>query len=202
MAWLELVDSWRFGLGGLDLRRLGAWPWVARAALLAALFGTVLASLYWLALSSMAEELERLEAVEGALHEEYAAKALASGRLAKVGAQSRAVEEAWAAKRLLLPAQGQVPGLLDGIIQAAQANGLSVQGIELASQHPSGFYAELPMSVTLVGRYHQIGAFLSGVAELPHIVTWHDFDLRPAQMAEGLRLRIAAKTYAYLGDAE
>ena len=104
MAWLELVDSWRFGLGGLDLRRLGAWPWVARAALLAALFGTVLASLYWLALSSMAEELERLEAVEGALHEEYAAKALASGRLAKVRAQSRAVEEAWAAKRLLLPA--------------------------------------------------------------------------------------------------
>ena len=102
-------------------------------------------------------------------------------------------------ERLLLPAQGQVPGLLDGIIQAAQANGLSVQGIELASQHPSGFYAELPMSVTLVGRYHQIGAFLSGVAELPHIVTWHDFDLRPAQMAEGLRLRICRQNIRLSG---
>ena len=202
MAWLDLVDAWRSGLGGLEVRRIGAWPVAARAAMLGALFAAALAGGYWLALSGMAAELQRLEAVERSLRQERAAKALAAGRLDEVRAQSQAVEEIWAAKRLLLPTEMRLPELLDGIAQAAEANGLSVQGIELAQLRRSGFYAELPMSIALVGRYHQLGAFLSAVAGLPRIVTWHDFELRPARRAEGLRLRIAAKTYAYLGDAQ
>ena len=202
MEWLELVDWWRSRLAGLDFRRIGAWPLGARAAMLAALFSAALAGGHWLALSGMAAELERLEAVEKSLQEERTAKALAVRRLDEVRAQSRTLEEVWTAKRLLLSAEVRLPELLDDIAQAAEANGLSIQGIELAQLRRSGFYAELPMSVVLVGRYHQIGAFLSGVAELPRILTWHDFDLRPARQAEGLRLRIAAKTYTYLGDAE
>ena len=198
----ELIDSWRSGLDGLEVRRIGAWPPAVRAVLLAALFAAALASGHWLTLSGMAGELERLQAAEDALRKERTAKALAASHLTNLRAQSQAVEKAWAAKRLLLPTQRQMPGLLDGIIQAAEANGLSIQGIELQQPHPSGFYAELPMNVTLVGRYHQIGAFLSGVAELPRIVTWHDFELRPERLAEGLRLRIAAKTYTHLGDVE
>ena len=170
--------------------------------MLGALFAAALAGGYWLALSGMAAELQRLEAVERSLRQERTAKALAAGRLDEVRAQSQAVEEIWAAKHLLLPTEMRLPELLDGIAQAAEANGLSVQGIELAQLRRSGFYAELPMSVALVGRYHQLGAFLSAVAGLPRIVTWHDFELRPARRAEGLRLRIAAKTYAYLGDAQ
>ena len=202
MEWLELVDWWRSRLAGLDFRRIGAWPLGARAAMLAALFSAALAGGHWLALSGMAAELKRLEAVEKSLQEERTAKALAVRRLDEVRAQSRTVEEIWTAKRLLLPAEVRLPELLDDIAQAAEANGLNIQGIELAQLRRSGFYAELPMSVVLVGGYHQIGAFLSGVAELPRILTWHDFDLRPARQAEGLRLRIAAKTYTYLGDAE
>lgn len=202
MEWLELVGSWRSSLGGLEVRRIGAWPVAARAALLAALFAAALAGGHWLALSGMAAELKRLEAVERSLREERTAKALAAGGLDEVRARSQAVEEIWAAKRRLLPAEMRLPELLDGIAQAAEANGLSVQGIELAQLRRSGFYAELPMSVALVGRYHQLGAFLSAAAELPRIVTWHDFELRPVRRAEGLRLRIAAKTYAYLGDAQ
>ena len=202
MEWSELVDLWRSRLAGLDFRRIGAWPLGARAAMLAALFSAALAGGHWLALSGMAAELKRLEAVEKSLQEERTAKALAVRRLDEVRAQSRTLEEVWMAKRLLLPAEVRLPELLDDIAQAAEANGLSIQGIELAQLRRSGFYAELPMSVVLVGGYHQIGAFLSGVAELPRILTWHDFDLRPARQAEGLRLRIAAKTYTYLGDAE
>ena len=202
MEWSELVDLWRSRLAGLDFRRIGAWPLGARATMLAALFSAALAGGHWLALSGMAAELKRLEAVEKSLHEERTAKALAVRRLDEVRAQSRTVEEIWTAKRLLLPAEAHLPELLDDIAQAAEANGLSIQGIELAQLRRSGFYAELPMSVVLVGGYHQIGAFLSGVAELPRMLTWHDFDLRPARQAEGLRLRIAAKTYTYLGDAE
>ena len=202
MEWSELVDLWRSRLAGLDFRRIGAWPLGARAAMLAVLFSAALAGGHWLALSGMAAELKRLEAVEKSLQEERTAKALAVRRLDEVRAQSRTLEEVWMAKRLLLPAEVRLPELLDDIAQAAEANGLSIQGIELAQLRRSGFYAELPMSVVLVGGYHQIGAFLSGVAELPRILTWHDFDLRPARQAEGLRLRIAAKTYTHLGDAE
>lgn len=202
MEWFEWVDSWRSRLAGLDFRRIGAWPVGARAAMLAAFFSAALAVLHWLALSGMAAELKRLEALERSLQEERTGKALQAHRLEEIRAQSRAVEEIWTAKRLLLPKEVRLPELLDDIAHAAEANGLSIQGIELAQLRRSGFYAELPLSVVLVGRYHQIGAFLSAAAQLPRILTWHDFDLRPARQAEGLRLRIAAKTYIHLGDAE
>ena len=61
----------------------------------------------------------------------------------------------------------------------------------------------------LTGNYHQMGAFASGIAALPRIVTLHDIEIVPAgKDARGggvpgsLTLNVTAKTYRYLDEEE
>ena len=49
-----------------------------------------------------------------------------------------------------------------------------------------------------MGSYHDLGAFISGMAGLPRIVTLHDFEITlDADAAPMLEMSILAKTYRY-----
>ncbi len=57
----------------------------------------------------------------------------------------------------------------------------------------------------LTGTFHSIGAFVSGIAALPRIVTLHDVEITSAAKERGvdqLQLDVTAKTYRYLDDEE
>ena len=84
-----------------------------------------------------------------------------------------------------------------------------------SSSSPQGenrkdFYAELPIRIRLTGGYHEMGAFASGIAALPRIVTLHDIEITPASRERGtagglpadLVLDVTAKTYRYLDEEE
>ena len=63
------------------------------------------------------------------------------------------------------------------------------------------FYIELPIKINAVGSYHDLGAFISGMAGLPRIVTLHDFDIKtPGSATNRLQMSILAKTYRYRDD--
>ena len=97
-----------------------------------------------------------------------------------------------------LPSETEVPGLLDDITNKGELNGLSIKRIDLLDEQSHTFYIELPIALEAAGSYHDLGAFISGLAGLPRIVTLHDFELvlddaGPLQ----LHMRIDAKTYRY-----
>jgi len=60
----------------------------------------------------------------------------------------------------------------------------------------------------MIGKYHQFGEFVSGVASLPRVVilTMHDISLKPVNNGSGfngvLLLEGTARTYRYLDDDE
>ncbi len=68
---------------------------------------------------------------------------------------------------------------------------------------PRSSYVELPISISATGSYHDLGAFISGMAGLPRIVTLHDFQITAKDKnTNKLKLNITAKTYRYKdGDA-
>ena len=60
------------------------------------------------------------------------------------------------------------------------------------------FYVELPIAISASGSYHDLGAFISGMAGLPRIVTLHDFNISvKGSNANDLKMSIIAKTYRY-----
>ena len=65
------------------------------------------------------------------------------------------------------------------------------------------YYAELPISIRVVGKYHDVGAFASDVANLSRIVTLNNLSIAPATKDAGsnLTMEATARTFRYL-DAE
>jgi len=106
-----------------------------------------------------------------------------------------------------------VPSLLVDISQTGLAAGLQEQLFQPAAENRRDFYAELPIKIRLTGSYHEFGAFASGIAALPRIVTLHDIQItqntrrgggrgRVAAPTDELTLDVTAKTYRYLEASE
>ena len=87
------------------------------------------------------------------------------------------------------------------------AAGLQEKLFQPGAEKSNGFYAELPIHIQLTGSYHEFGAFVSGIAALPRIVTLHDIQITPiakdkSAAFDQLQLDLTAKTYRYLDDQE
>ena len=66
------------------------------------------------------------------------------------------------------------------------------------------YYAELPITLRVSGRYHDFGAFAADVSNLSRIVTLHNLAIgAPGRDSAGaLSLEATARTYRYLDAAE
>ena len=178
MNWRETIEA----LGNLDLADLsvesaGSWPMWGKVAAAALVFGLVAGAGYWWFAAPAGERLELAQARESELRGAYRQKAAQSAALAADPASRTALETAAAALFGLLPGDGEVADLLDDITAAAAHNGLVVRSVDLKPERRAGFYAALPMELSVEGGYHDFAAFVSRVASLPRLVTLHDFDL-------------------------
>jgi type IV pilus assembly protein PilO len=116
------------------------------------------------------------------------------------------MERTFGAMLRQLPGKTEVPNLLVDISQTGLAAGLQEKLFQPAAEQGKGFYAELPIKIRLVGNYHEFGAFVSGIAALPRIVTLHDIQITPAGDKAGgydnLTMDVTAKTYRYIEEDE
>ena len=98
-----------------------------------------------------------------------------------------------------LPNKTEVAALLVDISQQGLGAGLEFVLFQPGKEQPADFYIELPIRITVVGQYHEFGKFISGVSDLPRIVTNHNVKIKPKGDGK-LILETTAKTYRYLDD--
>ena len=206
-----LKDALRFlrevDTAEIDFENVGAWPPLIKGAALSAALAVALAVGYVLHLADLRLNLQQAAAQELALKDEFNRKAELAAGLDAYRAQMAAMEEFFGELLSQLPGDTEVPGLLEDISAEGIANGLEFESIALQAEIPRAFYAELPIDIIALGSYHDLGAFISGLAALPRIVTLHDFRVAREDARSGtLKLEITAKTYRYReesgGDGE
>lgn len=188
-------------LADLDFNNIGMWPAAAKAIVLVLLFAAAGAAGYFLYLTPKLEERDRLVATEQQLRSEYTDKAMQSANLEELRQQRAEMEESFGALLRQLPSDTEVPGLLEDITLTGLDNGLKFSAIDLQPERAAEFYVELPIAITVEGGYHNMGAFVSGVANLSRIVTLHDFSMSPLGgegTGQALNMQIQARTYRYL----
>ena len=92
--------------------------------------------------------------------------------------------------------------LLVDINQAGLGRGLQFELFKPAGQEiVREFYAELPITVKVVGVYHDMGAFASDVGQLSRIVTLNDVAIQAAKDGN-LVMDVTARTFRYLDEDE
>ncbi len=95
-----------------------------------------------------------------------------------------------------LPSATEMPELLEDISRTGHTSGLSIVAIQPNQEIEKEFYVELPIEIKVSGNYHQIGSFISQVANLPRIVTLHNFEMNLEEQTP-LNMKISAKIYHY-----
>ena len=71
----------------------------------------------------------------------------------------------------LIPAQEEVPALVDDIQARARLVDVEVVGLDPEPTEPAGPYNRTGYQMTVVGDYHDVARFLTEIASLPRIVT-------------------------------
>jgi type IV pilus assembly protein PilO len=199
MAFEDTVRSLReFDVNDLDFDNVGSWPLAIKGLIWAGLVIVVLIAGYYYHIEDMQLELANAEAKEVTLKKDFEAKAFQAANLDAYRQQMVEMEESFGALVSQLPSDTEVPGLLEDITNKGLLNGLDIASIDLQKESAKEFYVELPIAINASGSYHDLGAFISGMAGLPRIVTLHDFQITADKKnANKLDMKIIAKTYRY-----
>ncbi|MDF1643161.1 MAG: type 4a pilus biogenesis protein PilO [Pseudomonadales bacterium] len=195
----SIIDKLReFDINDLDVNNVGIWPAPIKVVAGLLLFCLVIAGGYWFYYQDMQKQYETLQKKELNLKGSYENKAKKAANLNAYKKQMNEMEASFGALLEQLPKDTEVPGLLEDITRTGSGAGLDFNSIRLGAEKTQEFYVELPIQIQARGTYHDIGGFVSGVANLPRIVTLHDFKISPANDG-ALNLSITAKTYRYKG---
>lgn len=199
MAFEDTMRSLReFDLGDLDFENVGSWPGAIKFIIFVVVLAAVLVGGYYYHIEELQLQLEKVEKKEVKLKQEFEKKAFQAANLDAYRQQMVEMEESFGALVSQLPSETEVPGLLEDITNKGLLNGLNIASIDLLKETSREFYVELPIAIVASGSYHDLGAFISGMAGLPRIVTLHDFNISlKGNNANNLQMKIIAKTYRY-----
>ena len=172
----------------------------------------ILAIGYFLLIKAKTEQLEMVQNLELTLRAEFEQKQAKAANLEAYEAQLAEMQELLETMFRQLPSRTEMDKLLVDVSQTALGAGIDVQLFQPNAEAYHDFYAERPISVRMLGDYHQFGEFVSGVASLPRVVilTMHDIALRRADERDigvttndgRLILEGTVKTYRYIDEEE
>lgn len=186
----------------LDLNEPGSWPAAIKTGALVTLLLVIVVAGYFLDWQEQAEILKSAEAEEATLKDTYLIKKRNAVNLDIMRQQLHEIKRSLSVMLKQLPNKSELDALLVDINRAGLGRGLQFELFKpAASETIKEFYAELPITVRVIGSYHDIGAFASDVSQLPRIVTLKDIDITPGK-EQHLVLNAVARTFRYLDDDE
>lgn len=202
-AWVaDAQDQFR----GLNLNEPGQWPVLPKATAFAVTALAVIVVSWFLLLSAQAEQLQGERDKEPALKQDYQAKLAQAVNLSELEKQRIQVKEYVTQLEKQLPGKAEMDALLSDINQAGLGRGLEFDLFKPGQVVVKDYYAELPISIKVSGRYHDVGAFAADIANLSRIVTLHNLQIGAVsaskEIAGPLVMEATARTYRYLDPAE
>jgi type IV pilus assembly protein PilO len=200
--WDQAVSQFR----GLNPNEPGQWPWMPKAAVFAATVAGVVVAAWFLLLSSTVDELQAERDREPGLKQQFESKLAQAVNLGELRKQKLQVQEYVTQLEKQLPGKAEMDALLSDINQAGLGRGLLFELFKPGQVQVKDYYAELPITVRVTGRYHDIGSFAADVANLSRIVTLHNLSIAPLAVKDAapgvLVMEATARTYRYLDANE
>ena len=187
---------------GLQGRHPGLWPALPKTLLLIAVLASLLFVgwlVYW---RGLLEELETGKQQELQLRAEYTDKVKKAVNLDDLRKQKVQVEQYVGVLEKQLPSRAEMDALLTDINQAGVGRGAQLQLFKPGQVQVKDYYAELPITVKVVGNYHDLGSFSSDIANLPRIVTLNSLTIMRQSKTNLLEMDATAKTFRYLDKEE
>lgn len=193
--------NWIAQFRGLTLDNVGSWPILPRVGLWVALVIVCAVVGWWFVWSDQLNQLDSLRQEESTLKDQYRVKIQQAINLEELRRQKEQVNQSVLTLEKQLPSKAEMDALLSDINQAGIGRGLQFELFRPGQVILKDYYAELPITVRVSGRYHDLGAFTSDIANLPRIVTLNNLNVQTTK-SPTLSLDAVAKTFRYLDEDE
>jgi type IV pilus assembly protein PilO len=185
----------------LQGRQPGQWPLAPRLLCAAGMVALVVGLGYYFYWSDQFAAQEAGAVEETRLRGEYEVKMAQAINLEALKAQKAQVDQYVVRLEKQLPSKSEMAALLSDINQAGVGRGLQFELFKPDQEVVRDYYAELPISIKVSGRYHDMGAFAADMANLPRIVTLNNLSLLSTKDGS-LEMEAIAKTFRYLDQEE
>lgn len=146
----------------------------------------------------LSEKVERAQAQEGTLQRDLADarqnEQLYQRDLAEL--TERQQRQNQLAK--VLPSTTEYPAFLSSLQTVANVSGVALTSWSPEVERVEQFYARVPMSLTLEGRFHQIAKFFYGVGQLDRIINMENITMRePRSVDKDVVVKVTALATAF-----
>jgi len=202
-------------LQNIDFKNVGSVPWPIKVVLLLGILIGVVAAGGWFVWKPMLGDLDAAVKEEwgpdkvSGLRGTFETKLAQAANLAGYKAQLKEAEQKSNALLKQLPDKSQMDGLLTDINQAGIGRGLEFELFKPGAEKPSALYSEMPITIRVIGNYHELGAFAADVAKMSRIVTLADLFISSAGSKDTkgvvqskLAMDATAKTFRALDKSE
>lgn len=178
-----------------DIKAVGTWTLPVRAAMMLFVCSTVVGIGVYFDTLDQLTMLENSEQKETALKGEFEGKQKKAVNLQDYQDQLTQIETSLDKMIRQMPTEDELASLLVDISQTGLASGLQFRLFKPEAPILKDFYSELPIKIQVIGKYEELGLFVSGLASLPRIVTLHDVEITPEGKNGDLLMSAVVKTY-------
>ncbi|MBL7088388.1 type 4a pilus biogenesis protein PilO [Acidovorax sp.] len=197
----ERIESVQRQFKNLDTKDPSVWPVLPKVILCIFIAGAVAAISWFAFLQDYEVQLDGERTKELALRTDYQNKLVKAVSLDALKKQREQIQQYVIQLEKQLPSKAEMAALLSDINQSGLGRSLQFELFRPGQVVVRDYYAELPISIRVTGKYHDIGAFASDIAHLSRIVTLNNMTIVPGAR-DGLVLDATARTFRYLDPEE
>ena len=178
-----------------DLNTAGNWPSVVKVTILGLIVVTTITVGFFYDTLDELSSLDREKQKEQSFKIEFKNKQKTAINLKENQEQLAGIEASLYEMFLQLPTKEEVASLLTEISQTGLTSGLKFKLFKPDIPIDNDFYSELPISIQVVGRYENLGMFISGLALLRRIITVHNINISLDRKEGDLLMSAVIKIY-------
>ncbi|XCN75014.1 MAG: type 4a pilus biogenesis protein PilO [Candidatus Electrothrix aestuarii] len=174
-----------------------------KLGIVAGIVVALIAGFYFAIFAPNIETIKKLEAEKSSLQKDVEKAEKAAENLEQHKAELEEAKKRFEEISIVLPKTKEIPALLTAISDHGTSAGLDFNSFTPGNETPKDFYAEIPISISITGPYHNIGYFLDQVSKLERIVTVKDITLGGPQQVEGeMLLKSTCNLLTYRSSSE
>lgn len=145
-------------------------PLLKKVVILAVINVVILGAVYWFLTGPKYEDISRLNGELRSLAVKLNENRVIAANIPKFLRDKEEMEAKLKKAVAQLPNEKEIPDLIDGISDAGRKAGLKILLFKPGREVARGFYADIPVNMSVEGRYESLYDFSAKVGSLPRIV--------------------------------
>jgi type IV pilus assembly protein PilO len=182
--------------------KVGALTKVQRVALCIVTFALIGGAYYYFILMPRQETLKQVKQTLESQKKKLAIFKQQASQLAKYEKMMAAAQAEFNQAMQALPDKRELPSLLTGISRAGGDAGLLFHLFKPEAEIKKEFFKEIPVSIKVEGRYHQLTDFFYQIIRLNRIVNIHNVTAKMTKSGQKLEMNCRAVTYMFVEKDE